>query len=98
MRIQPISNVRDESNLRTTINQIGKQVSDITGSITLGAGTSSTVNNTKVISVSVISLIPRSEGALDARAFVSSISNGTFTIEHKANSGATFDYIIIGSA
>lgn len=97
MRIMPITNVNDPTNLRMTINQIARQVSDNTGQITLSDGTVTVVNNIKVFAESVFNLVPRNEAAADTKWFIHSIAAGQIEIRHTAGTNRLFDYVISGS-
>lgn len=98
MRILPIANIDDKSNLRTTLNFVIRQVSDNTGQVTLGTGTTTTVTNSKVGTDSFIAVKPNNASAATANAWVSSTGNGTFTITHAAGAaGRIVGYAIIGA-
>ncbi|MNV85585.1 hypothetical protein D3C71_1795530 [compost metagenome] len=98
MRITPISNIDDKQNLRTTLNLVIRQVSDVTGEVTLGTGTSTVVNNSKVGIQSFIVLKPNNGGASTANFWVSSTGTGTFTITHLAGAaGRIVGFAIIGA-
>lgn len=97
MKIMAITNVNDASNLRMMINQIGRQVSDNTGEITLSDGTVTVVNNNKVFAETVFNLVPRNEAAADTKWFIHSKSNGRIEIRHTAGTNRIFDYVINGS-
>jgi len=99
MRLNPISNITDPSNLRTTLNLMLRQVSDTTGEVTLGTGTTTVVSNPKVVPQSFVFPTPRNAGGQSANAYVSSTGTGTFTITHAAGAaGRVIGFVIIGAA
>jgi hypothetical protein len=98
MRINPISNIEEKSNLRTTLNLVIRQVSDNTGEVTLGTGTTTVVTNPKVGSQSFVMVKPNNAAASTASAWVSSTGSGTFTITHVAGAaGRIVGFAIIGA-
>lgn len=96
--INQITNVKDESNLRTVINQVVRQVSDTTGSLSVSANGNVVLQNTRIFSGSFISLSPRNASARDAKWFISTITSGqaTFTFSSVASGPALFDFAVIG--
>jgi hypothetical protein len=95
MRLNPISNINDPSNLRTLINIIARQISDNTGTFTASTGTTTTVTNKQVSTGSKIFITPRSQASADSRWFIVSIGNGSFVVGHTASTTArAFDYMI----
>lgn len=98
MRITPISNVSDTSNLRTTINLVIRQVSDVAGEVTLGTGTSTVVKNSKVGLQSFVMVQGKNDGGHAASPYVSSTGDGTFTITHLAGAaGRVVGFAIMGA-
>lgn len=99
MRLNPISNITDPSNLRTTLNLMLRQVSDTTGEVTLGTGTTTVVSNPKVVPQSFVLVQAKNAGAATANLYVSSTGTGTFTITHVAGAaGRIVGFAVIGAA
>lgn len=92
--IFPVANIENKENLRTTINEVIRQVSDTTGSIQITGSGSINITNTKIYSDSKIVLTPRNIAASTATYFVSSVGDGLATITF--NGSGLFDYAIIG--
>lgn len=92
--IVPVINIESKENLRSTINQVIRQVSDTTGSIQITGSGSINITNTKIYSDSKIVLTPRNIAASTATYFVSSVGDGLATITF--NGSGLFDYAIIG--
>ena len=78
--IHAISNIEDKSNLRSIINLTIRQVSDITGTITVAASGPYILQNPKIYAGSVILLSPRNVAASNAKYYVSVVSDGSATI------------------
>ncbi|MCZ7936674.1 hypothetical protein O9X80_11200 [Agrobacterium salinitolerans] len=99
MRINSISNIDDKSNLRTTLNLVIRQVSDTTGEVTLGTGTTTVVTNPKISPQSFVLVQGKNATGNSAGAYVSSTGTGTFTITHVAGAaGRVVGFAVIGAA
>ncbi len=92
--IHAISNIDDKSNLRSIINQTIRQVSDVSGSITVAATGTYILQNPKIYAGSVIILSPRNVAASNAKYYVSAISDGSASIV--VTGSGVFDYQICG--
>ncbi|MDA5241133.1 hypothetical protein EXN32_21905 [Agrobacterium tumefaciens] len=92
--IHPISNIDDKSNLRTAINAAIRQVSDITGTITVAESGTIVLQNPKIYPGSVIVLSPRDTAASTARYYISTLNDGQAQIVITGT--GIFDYVISG--
>lgn len=92
--IQPISNIEDNSNLRTAINAVIRQVSDISGTITVAASGTIVLQNPKIYPGSVIVLSPRDIAASTAQYYISTLNDGQAQIVITGT--GVFDYVISG--
>lgn len=94
--MQSVYNPNDTRQVQTVVNQLVSQFEGNTGSIALAnSATSTTVQNAKCRSTSKVFLQARNAAAVSASAYVSAISNGSFTVSHP--SGTTvrnFDYVL----
>lgn len=94
MRLQPISNIEDKTNLRTLINLMASQLSENTSQLSLSSGASTIVFNDRIDIDSKINLIPRTYEASICHWWIDSISNGQFEIRHDIGSNLVFDYVV----
>lgn len=92
--INPISNIDDKSNLRSIINQTIRQVSDVSGSITVTTSGTITIQNPKIFSGTVVVLSPRNAAASSATYYVSSVSEGSASVV--VSGTGVFDYQLCG--
>ncbi|SCX19634.1 hypothetical protein DSM25559_1873 [Agrobacterium rosae] len=92
--IVPVINIESKENLRSTINQVIRQVSDTTGSIQITGSGSINITNTKIYSDTKIILIPRNLAASTATYYISNISDGSATIV--INGSGAFDFALVG--
>lgn len=96
--MQSIYNPDDKRAMAQVINDLVRQFEN-TGTVTLSNSTTTTVSNPKVLPTSVIVLQATNIGAaaVAASTFVSSKTNGQFTITHtSATTSRVFDYVIHG--
>lgn len=94
------SNLKDDHALRVALEQIVRQISNLTGTVTLTpSATSTVVINGKIAPNSVVVLSPMTANAALAVASTYVVpGSGSFTINH-ANTTATdrkFGYVIFG--
>ncbi len=95
--INPISNVKSEQNLRTVINQVVRQVSDVSGNISVSANGDFVFKNTRLYNLSVILFSPRNTSAMNSKWYVDTISKGEAVIRFTGiTTPASFDYFISG--
>nr|CAD7041294.1 hypothetical protein RP007_00732 [Rhizobium sp. P007] len=97
MRITPLSDVTNQNHLRTIVNQVVRQVSDNTGSISLVTDTT-ILRSSKIVPSSTITLTPRTIEAANAKYWISQISTGAAEIRTTDTGGnRVYDYVIHGS-
>ncbi|AYD01740.1 hypothetical protein [Neorhizobium sp. NCHU2750] len=94
--VQSVYNHTDTRQITTVLNSVVNLLDSATGSVTLAnSTTTTTVTNAKVTTASRIFLQPRNANAATSGAFVSAITNGSFTISHaSATTERAFDYLI----
>lgn len=95
--INPITNVKSEHNIRTVINQVVRQVSDVSGNFSVSTNGSFVFKNTRLYNLSVIILSPRNTSAMNGKWYVDTISKGEAVISFTGiTTPASFDYYICG--
>lgn len=94
--VQSVYNHADTRQITTVLNEVVKLLDSATGSVTLAnSATTTTVTNAKITTASRIFLQPRNAAAVGSGAFISAITNGSFTIGHaSAMTERAFDYLI----
>jgi hypothetical protein len=92
--MERVYNHADSRQVAAVLNQVVSQFDNL-GTATLTTGTTTTVTNPKITSISKVFLQPRNANAANSAPFISSISSGSFVIGHIAGvAGRSFDYVV----
>jgi hypothetical protein len=92
--MERVYNHADSRQVAAVLNNVVSQFDNL-GTATLTTGTTTTVNNPKITSITKVFLQPRNANAASSGYFISSIANGSFVIGHSAGSaGRAFDYAV----